>query len=97
MDLARVVGRVVCTVKNESLSGVKLLLVQPIRPDGSPSGDRLVALDAAGAGAGETVFFVTGREASFAFLPDVVPADATIVGIVDTVHEEAAGRGERVP
>lgn len=85
MDLARVIGTVVCSVKNETLRGVKLLIVQPIRPDGSASGERLVALDAVGAGAGETVFFVTGREASFAFLPATVPADASIVGIVDSV------------
>lgn len=95
MDLARVVGSVVCTMKNESLRGVKLLLVQPIRPDGSAAGERIVALDAVGAGSGETVFLVTGREASFAFLPDTVPADATIVGIVDTVHEDDGRRRER--
>ncbi len=85
MDLARVLGPVVCTVKNESLRGVKLLLVQPVDPHGKANGEVLVALDAVGAGAGETIFFVTGREASFAFLPDEVPADASIVGIVDSV------------
>ena len=46
----------------------------------------LIAIDAVGAGAGEQVFFVTGKEASFAFLPDHVPADASIVGIVDRVY-----------
>lgn len=93
MDLARVVGSVVCTIKNESLHGVKLLLVQPIRPDGSPTGEPLVALDSVGAGAGETVFFVTGKEASFAFLPDVVPADASIVGIIDGLWHEPGPAG----
>lgn len=83
MDLARVLGPVVCTVKNESLRGVTLLLVQPVRPDGSDAGEPLVALDSVGAGPGETVFYVTGKEASFAFLPATVPADASIVGIVD--------------
>lgn len=85
MDLARVVGRVVCTLKNEPLRGTKLLIVQPLDLEGRPRGAPLVALDAVGAGAGETVFYVTGREASFAFLPDVVPTDASIVGIVDSV------------
>ena len=85
MDLARVVGRVVCTMKNSSLKGNKLLLVQPLDADERPRGRPLVAIDAVGAGAGEKVFFVTGREASFAFLPDVVPTDASIVGIVDRV------------
>lgn len=83
MDLARVVGRVVCTQKNVTLSATKLLLVQPIDHAGREVGRPLVAIDAVGAGAAETVFYVTGREASFAFLPDSVPADASIVGIVD--------------
>lgn len=89
MDLATVVGRVVCSVKNERLRGVKLLLVRPLDRNGQPVGRALVALDAVGAGAGETVFYTTGREASFAFLPDEVPADATIVGIVDSVYRQA--------
>jgi ethanolamine utilization protein EutN len=72
---------------------VKLLLVQPLGGDGQPIGKPLVALDSVGAGAGETVFYVTGREASFAFLPETVISDASIVGIVDqmdlveTAHE----------
>ena len=85
MDLARVVGRVVCTLKNESLSGRKLLLVQPITETGRDTGKPLIAIDAVGAGAGERIFYVTGREASFAFLPDHVPTDASVVGIVDRV------------
>lgn len=85
MDLARVVGRVVCTIKDPSLQGAKLLLVEPIDASGRRRGEPFVALDAVGAGAGERVFYVTGKEASFAFLPEVVPADASIVGIVDSV------------
>ncbi len=85
MDLARVVGRVVCTRKNGALDGRKLLLVQPVTVEGEDTGKPLVAIDAVGAGAGERVFYVTGREASFAFIPDHVPTDASIVGIVDRV------------
>ena len=85
MDLARVVGRVVCTVKNDSLKARKLLIVQPVDERGNDTGEQLIAVDAIGAGAGETVFYVTGREASFAFLPDHVPSDATVVAIVDSV------------
>lgn len=85
MDLARVVGCVVCTLKNESLSGRKLLLVQPITETGRDTGKPLIAIDAVGAGAGERIFYVTGKEASFAFLPDHVPTDASIVGIVDRI------------
>lgn len=89
------IGRVVCTVKNDSLSGRKLLLVQPIDEHGSDRGRPLVAIDAVGAGAGECVFYCTGREASFAFLPDLVPADASIVGIVDSVHLLDGPEGKR--
>jgi ethanolamine utilization protein EutN len=85
VDLARVVGRVVCTQKNESLMGRTLLLVQPITATGADHGQPLIAIDAVGAGAGERIFYVTGKEASFAFLPDSVPTDASVVGIVDRV------------
>lgn len=83
MQIARVIGHVVATRKDPTLSGMKLLLVQPLAPDRQPAGRPLVALDSVGAGVGEEIFFVRGREASFPFLPVEVPADATIVGIVD--------------
>ncbi|MBA2354516.1 MAG: EutN/CcmL family microcompartment protein [Luteitalea sp.] len=83
MQLARVVGTVVCSVKNLRLSGVPLLMIQPIARDGADVGRPLVATDAAGAGVGEQVFFVRGREAAFPFQPVEVPTDASIVGIVD--------------
>ncbi len=85
MFLARVVGRVWCTVKEPNLEGQKLLLLQPISPDGSSRGRRIVAVDSVGAGAGETVYWCRGRESSFPFLPGEVPTDATVVGIVDTI------------
>ena len=83
MQLARVIGDVVVTRKDENLTGLKLLVLQPIAADGTPSGRTLVAVDATGAGVGETVFFVRGKEASFPWYPTEVPADAGIVGIVD--------------
>ena len=83
MHLARVVGDVVATIKDPELHAHKLLVLQPILPDRSPAGSTLVALDAVGAGVGEHVFFVRGKEASFPFLPDQPPADACVVGIVD--------------
>ena len=83
MQLARVIGDVVCTRKDENLTGVTLLVVQPIAAGGAATGRPLVAVDAAGAGVGEVVFFVRGKEASFPFHPTGVPADAGIVGIVD--------------
>lgn len=83
MQLARVIGDVVATRKDENLVGTKLLIVQPIGADGQDAGRSLIALDSVGAGVGEDVFFVRGREASFPFLPVEAPTDATIVGIVD--------------
>ncbi len=86
MILGRVVGNVVATIKNPPLEGKRLLIVQPIDGHGQDKGRALVALDSVGAGAGETVYWCRGREASFPFLPAEVPTEATIVGIVDTVN-----------
>ena len=86
MILARVIGDVVATRKDETLEGIKLLVLQPIAADGTNAGRMLVAVDSVGAGVGETVFFVRGKEASFPFHPTEVPADAGIVGIVDHWH-----------
>jgi microcompartment protein CcmK/EutM len=89
MQLARVIGDVVVTRKDGNLAGITLLVVQPIAADGSDTGRALVAVDSVGAGVGETVFFVRGKEASFPFFPTEVPADAGIVGIVDHWDIEA--------
>ena len=83
MQLGRVIGDVVVTRKDETLVGLKLLIVQPLTPDRQPVGRALVAADAVGAGVGEEVFFVRGKEASFPFYPEQPPVDAGIVGIVD--------------
>jgi len=83
MQLARVIGEVVATCKDEALVGIKLLVVQPLTPDRAPAGRTLVAVDSVGAGVGEFVFFVRGKEASFPFHPVQPPVDAGIVGIVD--------------
>ena len=64
MQLARVVGEVVATVKDANLGGMKMLVVQPLLASGEPVGRTLVALDSVGAGVGENVFFVRGREAA---------------------------------
>ena len=83
MQLARVIGDVVASRKEPALEGITLLVIQPLAPDGTDSGRPLVAVDSVGAGVGERVFFVRGKEASFPFHPVEVPADAGIVGIVD--------------
>ena len=83
MQLAKVIGDVVMTRKDENLTGLKLLIVQPLNADRQAAGRPLVAVDAVGAGVGEHVFFVRGKEASFPFYPAEPPVDAGIVGIVD--------------
>jgi len=88
MHLARVIGTVVATRKDDNLAGITLLMVQPLTAGGEPSGRPLVAVDAVGAGVGEKVFFVRGKEASFPFYPVEAPVDAGIVGIVDHVYVE---------
>lgn len=83
MLLGKVIGKVVATRKDPGLDGTKLLLVQPLDSDRTPSGKPVVALDSVGAGVFEEVFYVRGREASLPFLPTEAPSDATIIGIVD--------------
>ena len=84
MQLARVIGNVVSTIKNETLEGRKILVVQNLNENLEPKGKPLVALDAIGAGVGELVFWCRGKEASFPFKRDSTPTDCTIVGIVDS-------------
>ena len=86
MILGRVIGKVVATMKNESLTGQRFLIVQPLDRNGRDKGKPVVALDSVGAGAGETVYWCRGKEASFPFLPAEVPTETTIVGIVDQVN-----------
>jgi microcompartment protein CcmK/EutM len=81
MYLGKVIGPVVCSAKDAALLGRTLLLVRRL-----PNGPAVVAIDAVGAGAGETVYVCRGREAAFAFKPQEVPTEATIVAIVDRVE-----------
>jgi ethanolamine utilization protein EutN len=89
MYFGRVVGCVWCTAKSPGLTGLRLLVVQPLTPQLENTGKRIVCTDSAGAGAGELVYWVRGKEASFPFLPAEAPTDTSIVGIVDSVHLQA--------
>ena len=91
MQLARVIGTVVATVKNDSLEGRKLLVIQSLDGELRPQGAPLVALDAIGAGIGELVFWCRGKEASFPFKREDTPTDCTIVGIVDSDRHVTRG------
>jgi ethanolamine utilization protein EutN len=102
MQLARVIGTVVATVKNDSLSGRTLLVVQTLNANLEPNGKPMVAVDAVGAGVGELVFWCRGKEASFPFKREDTPSDCTIVGIVDseqhvTVKQEQVRKGATPP
>lgn len=88
MKLAQVVGNVVATIKDSAYEGKKLLLIQPIQRNGRPQGRILLALDSVGAGVGERVFYVRGKEASFPWYPQDTPSDCTIVGILDEKNFE---------
>lgn len=87
MNLGRVTGRVVATVRYPGLEGVKLLLLQPLDDRLEPKGAPLVACDAVQAGPGDVVTWIGGREATYPLPVQFVPVDATIVGHV----EESAG------
>ena len=84
MQLARVIGTVVATVKNDSLDGRKLLIVQSLNKSLDAQVKPMVAIDSVGAGVGELVFWCRGKEASFPFKREDTPTDCTIVGIVDS-------------
>src|SRR5205807_1072330 len=79
-----VVGLVVATVKNDSLEGRKLLIIQSLNKNLGPQGKPMVAIDSVGAGVGELVFWCRGKEASFPFKREDTPTDCTIVGIIDS-------------
>ena len=92
MQLARVIGRVVSTVKQETLTAVPLQWIQPVSSAGTSAGKPLIAVDRIGVGPGEVVYFITSREAALTLDNSFAAVDAGIVGKVDWVDV----RGERL-
>jgi microcompartment protein CcmK/EutM len=91
--VAKVVGTVVCTRKDEKLTGAKLQVVQPVSlMDGSPDGKPIVAVDSVGAGQGEVVLVVSGSSARQTSRTQNTPVDATIMAIVDTIEVDGKVR-----
>ena len=86
MELGKVVGTVVSTVKDVKIEGRKLLIVNLISGDGKPSSNHVVAIDTVGAGIGEVVICVRGSSARMVKGMETVPTDTSIVGIVDTLE-----------
>jgi microcompartment protein CcmK/EutM len=89
MILARVVGTVVATRKDERLLGQKLLVARTVDPHGRDEAGYLVAVDTVDAGASERVLVVTGSSARMAAGLKDCPVDAAIVGVVDNVEVES--------
>ncbi|MEK7744187.1 MAG: EutN/CcmL family microcompartment protein [Elusimicrobiota bacterium] len=96
MRYARVVGRVFCTRKVDSLEGKRLLLIEPLDWESrAPCGDPLVAADITGSGSSEPVMWVAARDAAVAF-PDNPPVDATVVAVVEGHQVKDFRKGGRV-
>src|SRR6188508_3177625 len=64
VQLARVVGRVVATIKQDTLNAVTLQWIQPVSSSGADTGKALIAVDRVGVGPGEIVYFITSHEAA---------------------------------
>lgn len=86
MFLARVIGTIWATRKDESLEGTKMQILQPLTRFEKATGSPLIAIDTIGAGPGETVYYVTAREAGIPLRHGLSPVDASIIGIVDTIE-----------
>ncbi len=83
MELARVIGRVVATVKNEALVGVRLMVIQPVDSQDTPTADPMIAADALQSGPGDLVSWVAGREAALSLPETYTPVDCAVTSIVD--------------
>jgi ethanolamine utilization protein EutN len=90
MQICRVIGAAVATVKQESLRGLKLLLVQPATVEDELRGEPFVAADTVGAGTGELVVVATGSAARETPHTRGAPVSAAIVAILDSL--EVGGR-----
>lgn len=88
MYLAKVIGTVVATQKDESLTGVKLLVIQTVDSSGAHIGTPHVAVDTMGAGYGELVFCAKSKEGAMSLKNPDAPVDAGIIGIVDYTFSE---------
>ena len=88
MFLGKVIGNVWATQKYESLHTFKLMFVQPINGENENIGEPIIAVDTIGAGPGEIIYYITASEAVIPLPVDMAPVDASIVGIVDSIHIE---------
>ncbi len=85
MRIARIIGNVVSTRKDENLVGYSLMVIQVLKPGTEEVQDELVAIDTVGAGVGDLVLVALGGAARIPLQPGKAPVDATIIGVIDTV------------
>jgi ethanolamine utilization protein EutN len=85
MFFADVIGTIWATRKDENLKSFKLQLIQPLNARRERAGTPIIAVDTVGAGPGETVYYITAREAVIPLPVEMAPVDASIVGIVDRI------------
>ncbi len=86
MQLGKIVGTVVSTIKDEKLEGMKFHIVNNIDVDGKPVGGMVVAVDSVGAGSGEYVLYASGSAARQTDITKAKPVDAVIMAIVDLLE-----------
>lgn len=91
MKLAKVIGTVVATIKDPSIAGLKIMMIQPMTDKMKPSGEPIAAIDTVQAGPDELVYYTLSRESSLALPNPFAPVDAAITGIVDQVNSEETG------
>ena len=89
MILGKVRGNVVSTIKLDIYRGYKILVVQPIDPDGKPHGGSVLAIDTVQAGVGDTVLVIDEGNSARVIIDDkMAPVRCVIAGIVDEIHKE---------
>ncbi len=84
MNLAKVLGSVVASRKEEAMEGLKLLMLGQAGSDGELTGGVVVAVDAVGAGEGEYVLYASGSSARQTLVTDGKPVDSVVMAIVDS-------------
>ncbi len=87
MNLAKVIGTIWATKKDQNMEGLKMQLIQPITTENKNTGEILIAVDTVGAGSGEIVYYVTAYEAVIPLQNQPALVDASIVGIVDRIED----------
>ena len=89
MILGKIIGNVVSTLKLEAYRGYKILIVQPVDPDGRPHGSTFLAIDTVQAGSGDTVIVIDEGNSARQIIDDsMAPIRSVIAGVVDTVNKD---------